>query len=256
MDKQISGLLKQNESIYGSLKAKNLADVLGELVIPDISLSQEEQKDFLLKENARLKELVKASKPPDEPKIPKETKPQVSKPKEPRPDNDDQEDDEDIGNLEPPPPKFSVIANMEDLKRAFFSGEYTQFEELIKANPYKFFTANYKYASDKDGAPEYSARNLVKGFVRSFDDYRKYFMICFRCMQNPETVSNPTMSTYSYPSIWIVNTNDPINSILGSVSEDYDFVEITNEQLISDLLINIRKMNEETPGLIGEAYVH
>jgi len=248
MEKQIAGLLKQTESIYGSLKAKDVPG-LGELAIPDSSLPLEEQKDLLSKENARLKELVKAFKPPDEPKEPK-SKPQAKEPKEPKaqepsdPDDSDQEE-----NLEPLPPKFTTIGNMEDLKRAFFSGEYSQFEEIVKASPYKFYQATYKFASDKDGAPDYSARNLIKGFIRSFDDYRKYFMICFRCMQSTEP-------TYSYPSIWIVNAVEPIEKIIGSNVEDFDLVEVTDTEYINNLLVQMRKMDEETPRLIGEGYVH
>jgi len=249
MDKQIAGLVKQNESIYGSLKAKNV-EGLGELVVLTENLSLEEQKDILLKENARLKELVKASKPIEEEK-PKAPKPQAQQ-SQPKPKADVEGDEDDDCLCEPSPPKFSTIANMEDLKRSFFSGEYEQFNQLVKAAPYKFFTANYKFASDKDGAPDYSARNLVKGFVRSFDDYRKYFMICFRCLQNPD--SNPP--TYTYPSIWIVNTLDPIGNIIGSSAEDFDMVEVTEPDLIIQLIQSIKKMDEETSGFVAEAYVH
>jgi len=249
MDKQIAGLVKQNESIYGSLKAKSV-EGLGELVTLAENLSLEEQKDILLKENARLKELVKASKPVEEAK-PKPQPQAQPKPKvKPEPSAEGDEDDE--GTYEPPPPKFSTIANMEDLKRSFFSGEYEQFDQLVKAAPYKFFTASYKFASDKDGAPDYSARNLVKGFVRSFDDYRKYFMICFRCLQ----ILNSNPPTYTYPSIWIVNTLDPIGNLIGSSAEDFDMVEVTEPDSIIQLIQSIKKMDEETIGFVAEAYVH
>jgi len=252
MDKQIAGLIKQNESIYGSLKAKNV-EGLGDLITLAENLSLEEQKDILLQENARLKELVKVSKPVEEPKAPKpqsqaQPKPKV-KPKE-DPEGGDEDDEE---NLNPPPPKFSTIANMEDLKRSFFSGEYEQFDQLVRASPYKFFTASYKFASDKDGAPDYSARNLVKGFVRSFDDYRKYFMICFRCLQTIDSATNPT---YTYPSIWIVNTLDPIGNLIGSTAEDFDMIEVTEPDSINQLIQSIKKMDQETVGFVAEAYVH
>ena len=247
MDKQIIGLLKQNEAIYGSLKAKNV-EGLGELAIPDSSLDLLEQKELLLGENARLKELVKVSKPLEEPKAKlKPTQEPNPKPAQPKVKTQDSDDE----NYEPPVPKFTTIGNMEDLKRAFFSGEYTQFEELVKASPYKFYTANYKFSSDKDGAPDYSARNLLKGFTRSFDDYRKYFLICFRCMERPG--SNPG---YTYPSLWIVNTLDPLDNVFGSIVDDFDFQEITDSTKFDEFLISIRKMNEEALGLIGEGYVH
>ncbi len=254
MDKQIAGLVKQNEAIYGSLKAKDVQG-LGELAVVPEGLTLEEQKDFLLKENSRLKELVKASKPVEQvqpkPKTQAQAQPKLKSESKPKPKTES--DDEEEEDLAPPPPKFSTIANMEDLKRAFFSGDNEQFDQLVRAAPYKFFRAEYKFASDKDGAPDYSARNLVKGFVRSFDDYRKYFMICFRCLQRSE--SPPT---YTYPSIWIVNTLDPIENVIGSTAEDFDLVELTESdpEAINQLIQSIKKMDDSTPGFIAEAYVH
>ncbi len=252
MDKQIAGLVKQNEAIYGSLKAKNI-DGLGELVVLDNNLSLEEQKDILLKENTRLKELVKATKPIElpKPKVQPDTQTQPKPKAKPKLEPSDSDEEQDEENLEQPPPRFSTIANMEDLKRAFFCGDYTLFYELVRASPYKFYKCEYKFASDKDGAPDYSARNLVKGFVRSFDDYRKYFMICFRCFQLTETPS-----TYSYPSIWIVNTLDPIGNVIGSTVEDFNMVEITDSDAITQLIQLIKKMDDTTPGFVAEAYVH
>lgn len=251
MDKQIAGLVKQNEAIYGSLKAKDVQGLGGLGVAPD-GLSLEEQKDFLLKENARLKELVKASKPVEQvqPKPKAQPQPKSESKAKPKPEPSGS-DDEEEENLAPPPPKFSTIANMEDLKRAFFCGDYEQFDQLVKSSPYKFFKSEYKFASDKDGAPDYSARNLVKGFVRSFDDYRKYFMICFRCLQATE--SPPT---YTYPSIWIVNTLDPIANVIGSTVEDFDMVEVNDPDSITQLIQLIKKMDDTTPGYVAEAYVH
>ena len=253
MEKQIIGLVKQNESIYKSLKTKNVEN-LGDLVVLDSTLSLEKQIELLLQENTRLKELVKLSKPPDEPKAPK-IQPSAQPKAKAKPSPDAGSDDEDWGGdkFEPPAPKFTTIGNMEDLKRAFFSGEYTQFEELCQAIPYKFYKGNYNFASDKDGAPEFAARNLIKGFTRSFDDYRKYFMICFRCMQTLGTELNPT---YTYPSLWIINTTDPIANIIGSTYEDFDLFEIINQKDIIEFLLSIRKIDESTIGLIGEGYVH
>jgi hypothetical protein len=250
MEKQIAGLLKQNQSIYGSLKVKDVPG-LGELAILDSSLPLEEQKDLLSKENARLKELAKAFKPPEEPKAIKSKPISQPKPKESKPVDPDDFDQEE--NYELPVPKFTTIGNMEDLKRAFFSGEYSQFEEIVKASPYKFYQATYKFASDKNGAPDYSARNLIKGFTRSFDDYRKYFMICFRCIQS---LDSSTELKYSYPSIWIVNAIEPIENIIGSNVENFDLVEASDPDYIKELLLQMRKMDKETPGLIGEGFVH
>ena len=84
------------------------------------------------------------------------------------------------------------------MKRAFFgceNNDYTQFNELVNAYNFKLYIVNYKYSSDKNGAPTFSAKNLVGGFIRNFDDLRKYFMICFRCFSHND-------ETYTYPSYW------------------------------------------------------
>jgi len=46
---------------------------------------------------------------------------------------DDVDDEE---KFEEPIAKFSTIANMEDIKRSFFSGDYELFEKLMSENRY------------------------------------------------------------------------------------------------------------------------
>ena len=94
----------------------------------------------------------------------------------------------------------------------------------------------------------------VKGFVRNFDDYRKYFMICFRCWKHQD------ITQYKYESLWIVNTYEPIQNIIGSMCDDFKFEEITE---LDDFIGWIKKIPEtEEPVFIngytciGESYVH
>lgn len=143
---------------------------------------------------------------------------------------------------------------MEDMKRAFFGGDYGVFEEQLKLHPFKLYKVNYKYNSDKDGVPEFSAKNLLKGFVRNFDDHRKYFMICFRCWKSQDK------NEYKYDSLWIVNTNEPIQNIVGKVCDDFEFEETFE---FDDFVSGIKKLPETdelvfTNGYtcIGETYVH
>jgi len=61
MEKQIENLVKQNELIYNSLIARNIPNI-GNLTLFDNIISLEQQKDILLTENIKLKELVKSCK--------------------------------------------------------------------------------------------------------------------------------------------------------------------------------------------------
>jgi hypothetical protein len=250
-NKAIQGLQKQNDSIYTSLVAKNIQ--FDRIVIPD-GTDEQEQLRLLNEENAKLKEVVKANKPPPQPKEVKpivskqEAKPAESKPKEKK------EDDEEEETYDEPVKKFDTITNMEDMKRAFFNGDYGVFEEQLKAYPFKLYKVGYKYNSDKDGVPEFSAKNLLKGFVRNFDDYRKYFMICFRCWKSQDK------NEYKYDSYWISNTNEPIQNIIGSLWEDFDFEETSG---LDDFVTQMKKLPETDEPVyingftcIGESYVH
>jgi hypothetical protein len=247
MDKQISNISKQNQSIHNSLVSRKIND-LPELISLTEAISLDEQLKLLINENNKLKEIVKVNKPV-EVKVVKvsEVKAKEGKVSEVKDDDDSDEDAKEVQ------PKFSTITNMEDIKRAFFSADYELFKNLLLEHQFKMYIGEYLYASDKDGAPDYSARNLVKGMIRSFDDYRKYFMICFRCFQNQDNLSK---MTYTYPSLWIVNSTDSINSIIGSGNaEDYKLTEVSSENIL-DFLKLLEKLNEETPGLIAESYVH
>ena len=252
-NKAILGLQKQNDGIYSSLNARGIH--FERIVIPE-GTNEDEHLNLLKEENSKLKEVANANKPPPQPKEEKKKPEQTqSQPKkESKPKDNDEEDDEKT--FEEPVKKFDVITNMEDLKRAFFSGDYNTFETEIKAHPFKFYKVGYKYDSDKDGVPDFSAKNLLKGFVRSFDDYRKYFMVCFRCWKHKSETK------FKYESLWIVNTNEKLSNIIGSMEEDFIFNEATE---IDNFILDIKKLPEtdsEEPvyfgeyTCIGESYVH
>ena len=255
-NKAIQCLQKQNDGIYSSLIAKNIQ--FNRTIIPN-EISDEEYIKLLSDENNILKELVKANKPIS---LPKEEKKQdilkkedKIKPKEKKEDIDkDKETFEDEETFEEPIKKFETIINMEDMKRAFFNGDYDVFYNIFNTQPFIIYKMNYKYNSDKDGAPDFSAKNLLKGFVRNFDDYRKYFMICFRCWKHEDK------NEYKYESYWIVNTNEPIQNIIGSIWEDFE-VDISTDS--GNFIESIKKLPESDENIstngyicIGESYVH
>lgn len=254
LNKKITALMKQNEMIYNSLISKNIIIEFEKIGTID-GITEDEYLELLNNENTKLKELVKLNKPPQQTKEIKEIKVQIDN-KEKKNIIVNNEDNEEEINYNDPIKKFDTLTNMEEIKRAFFRSDNLFFEEEINKYPFKFYKADYKYNSDKDGAPEFSAKNLVKGFVRNFDDYRKYFMICFRCWKNNEK------NEYKYESYWIVNTLENISNIIGTMSDDFIFDEQYN---FNDFIINFNKLlnndNEEEPInngyiCISEAYVH
>lgn len=257
--KTIVNLQKQNDSIYHSLLSKNINF---ERICIDMNLDESEQLKLLGEENAKLKELVKSIKSnqsiqSNQQKQKNLIADSIPVSKSIKLANNDENNENDEETYIDPIKKFNTITNMEEIKRAFFNGEFVEFEEKLKSHPFKYFKANYKYNSDKDGAPEYSATNLLKGFVRSFDDYRKYFMICFRCWKS-------NSNTYLYNSYWIVNSNEPICNIIGLTSEDFEFELIDNLDYFSHQIK--KKLTTDSDEfvysedckliLIGENYVH
>lgn len=265
--KAIISLQKQNDGMFTSLSARNIS--FERTVIPE-GVNEEEHLKILQDENGKLKQVIADNKPQPPPPQPKQEKKKPDVPVCKSKDDGNNGNNGDNGNngnngdneqeetYEEPVKKFDTIVNMEEFKRAFFNGDYVVFGEQIKLNPLKFYKVSYKFDSDKDGVPDFSAKNLLKGFVRNFDDYRKYFMICFRCWKNQHDVK------YKYDSYWIVNTNEPIPNVIGNLAEDFDFVEMTD---IDYFIEQIKKLPEsgldsEEPvwideyTCIGESYVH
>ena len=234
-EKQIANLKKQNEGMETSFKNR-------EIQFTKLSLDSmdPEAELLLLKDyNNYLKSIAAANKPAAPVK---EEKPKVvEKVKE-------EDDEEEL--VKEVKPVFSTITNMEDIKRAFFSKDYDLFHQLIKDVPFKYYKATYKYSNDNNGKPAFVAKNLLRGFVQSLDDYRKYLMVGFRCISNVE-------NSYSYPSYWIVNSNDDLKTILGSLYDDFEFILLVNNEQINKMLKKMEKNEDETDeALIGEVYLH
>ncbi len=255
-NKIILGLEKQNNGIYSSLINNGIQ--FNRIVIPD-DIDELSHITLLKEENTKLKEKnielkkvnMKLMEKPVE--FNKQTQPPPIITKTNKHLNEDEEDEEVY--IEPIK-KFDTITNMEDMKRAFFNGNYELFETQIKAFPFRYYKVMYKYDSEKDGVADFAAKNLLNGFVRNFDDYKKYFMICFRCLKHNEELK------YKYESFWIVNTNEPLTNIIGSIEDDFIFEE---QYDIDNFILNIKK----TPELndidsissseytcIKESYVH
>jgi len=240
IQKQITNLKKQNDGMEISFKNKGV-----EFTKLSIDSMDQDTELMLLKDyNTYLKSISAANRPPPQ------VKAQLHLVKEEKPIKKPDEDEDDVPKEVKP--VYSTITNMEDIKRAFFSKEYETASELIKQHPFKFYKVNYKFSSDNTGRPGYVAKNLLRGFVQGLDDYRKYFMICFRCI-----LVNKDINEYRYPSYWIVNTNDDLKTILGSLYDDYDFIAIEEKEAISKMLKKMEKNEDENDeALIGEVYLH
>lgn len=239
VQREINNLKKQNDGMEASLKNKGI-----QFTKLSIDVDGTDTELMLMREyNNYLKEISKNNKPEPKPK-------EQSKPKEQiKPKDDDENEDELTNEVKI---DFPTICNMEELKRFFFAKDYEQFEMLVKTNKLHIFKANYKWADDNDGKPDYVARNRLRGFVQSLDDYRKYFMVCFRCI-----LTNVDEKKYKYPSYWIVNTDVSLNNVLGSSCDDYDFIRVESDVDVNKLLTKMRKNEDENDtNMIGEMYVH
>lgn len=245
--KQITILQKQNEGIIASLKSKNVIfDIETFDEILDDTIRLEKYKEV----NTMLKELSKQNRPPPQESKPVSVSVTIPLAKKVSNNNDDDDEEQEIKEVKP---VYSTITNMEEIKRTFFCKDYGQFFELINQYPFKYYKVNYKYASDNNGRPDYAARNLLRGFLQGLDDYRKYLMVCFRCILVDKEVKE-----YTYPSYWIVNSNDDIKSIMGTLYDDYEFILVDNEDEIRHFLKKIERTDEdeENDSLIGEVYLH
>lgn len=244
MDKQIANLKKQNDGMETAFKNKNIK--FTKLSIDNV---EPETELALLKDyNNYLKGISAANRPPPQEK-------QKVEPKEsPKKKEKSEEDDDDDQVTKEVKPTYSTIANMEDMKRAFFNKEYETFQHLVREQPFKYYKAIYKYAEDNTGRPTFVAKNLLRGFVQSLDDYRKYLMVGFRCISH---VDIDNVTHYRYPSYWIVNSNDDLKTILGSLYDDFDFIPVIQPDRIVRMLRRMEKNEDENDAaLIGEVYLH
>ena len=235
MNPNIENLKKQNDAIYSSLVSKNI------LFTRHVISDETKILEILTEENKELKELSKKNRPQV-----------VETKKEPIPKEVKEKDDEEDESFEDSKKSYTIIHNMEDIKRAFFNKEYELFEELVKEHEFIYYKVSYKYSRDNDRKPDYVARNLLKGFGRALDDYRKYLLICFRCKEYE-------IAKYEYNSLWIVNTKDDLKTVIGSFYDDFDFQLQTFdvENSFTNFLEEFRKkdLDVET-NIIGETYIH
>ncbi len=244
IQKQIANLKKQNEGMEKSFQSKGIQFTKHDIITNE---DPNEELSLIKSYNDYLKSISAANRPP----APiKEDKKEDNKIKEPKKEKKSEEEDEDELTKEIKP-IFSTITNMEDIKRSFFSKEYDAAYELIKEYPFKFYKGNYYYSSDNNGKPNYIAKNLLRGFVQGLDDYRKYLMVCFRCI-----IVNKDLNEYKYPSYWIVNSNDDLKTILGPIYEDFYFIEVKEEEAIKKMLKRMEKESDDNDVVIGEVYVH
>lgn len=243
ISKQITNLKKQNDGMETAFKNKdiNFTKLSIDNVNPEIELR------FLTDYNNYLKGISAANRPPPQEKP---VKHEVSKKKEKIEEEDNDQDDlpKEVK------PVYSTITNMEDIKRAFFCKDYETFQLLVRQQPFKYYKANYKYAEDNTGRPSFIAKNLLRGFVQNLDDYRKYLMVGFRCISN---VDIDNVTHYRYPSYWIVNSNHELNSILGSLYDDFEFISLEEPEKIIRMLQRMEKNEDENDNaLVGEVYLH
>lgn len=249
VEKQIINLQKQNDGMELSFNAKDIKYTK----LHCENLDPETELIFLKDYNEYLKNISKNNRPPPQQKevsIPKVENKLNSK----KENTYDSDNEDELTNEEKI--TFPTICNLEDAKRAFFSKEYDIFNDFIEKqqstnNQLRFYKATYKWADDSTGKADFIARNLLRGFIHSLDSYRKYLMVCFRCI-----LVDVETKTYAYPSYWIVNTTVDIKNLLGSLYDNYEFTLIQKTN-ISKMLKKMEKNdNENDISLIGETYLH
>jgi hypothetical protein len=241
---KIQNLNKINNAIFLSLSKRNVQFTRFEI----LNISDEETILKILEDELlALKELDKSTKPQIEKKV-KQIPVVLEKKKTTEIKSCNENDEDEDESFENPKISFSTISsNFEELKRLFFNSEYEKFEELMVSNENKLlcYNVNYKYSSDKDGQPEFIAKNLLNGFVKKIEGFEKYFLICFRCFKHE--------ATYDYPSLWIVNTSDPIFNVIDLTDFDFEQIKHNNLQMF---LENLKKKIINCENLIGEKYAH
>jgi hypothetical protein len=240
MSSKLEQLQKQNDGMYNNLVKNNVS------FTRKSPSSDEDHTQFYLAEQQELKNAL-AEFRKLQPKLPVPA-PKIKQPKvkqEAKKEVKLEKDEDDDEVLVDKKPNHQTFTNMEDMKRAFCNNEIDEFIKLLKSQPYLFYKAEYKYASDMDGKPDYVARNFVKGFIKNLDDYRKYFFNCFRCYESDRT--------YKYPSWWIVNTPTDMPTILGDYVDDFTFTQLGSDDL-DKFIKEFNKVPEDS--VLAESYLH
>ena len=250
--KVITNLRKQNDGMYKSLVGRNIKCM--QTNIDDI-LDITEQLRLLLLDNITLKSIVQLNKPLP---IIKEKKELIIKEKIIIDDETAEESFEDITT------KYTTIFNMDDMKRAFFNKEYDIFDQHVReftlndkngnvdrlCKNARFYSADYKYISDKDGYPEYAVMNYLKGFTRNCSKNVKHYLSCIRCWRNNDEIK------YQYETLWLVNAKEPLRLVIGDIYEDFEFIEIDETDFLTRIRKNSMEYSINNHYCIGEEYVH
>jgi hypothetical protein len=187
----------------------------------------------------------KKEKKVKEPKAPK-----APKAKEVAVEADVEEEPEETH--EDPVKKFTTFGNLENAKRALVAKEYDEFHNQLKLAPYQFYRVSYNTSSDYDGRPPYVAKNLIGGFVRELEDFRKYFFVVHRCVQPDLSVQH-----YEYTSLWIANTpsvSDVYESKHPDRYADFTFEQI-DESGVEQFLVDFRKTPDDNENVLAEKYL-
>lgn len=139
-----------------------------------------------------------------------------------------QTQEEEDENYEDVKKTFPTFGNLEGAKRALTNSDFEKFKEEIKAKPYNFYRGSYKYNRDNDNKPAFIATNLLTGFVKNMEDWKKFFFCGFRCVYSSDT------GIYEYPSIWIANCADSdAKQMLDIYFEDHGLTLINSDQIDS-----------------------
>lgn len=229
-DRILANLERQNNGIYNGLVKKNIEFTRTEILD---TMDIDEKINLLKEENDRLKVISNANKPP----------PQVKEKKV-------QPVAQVANEIKEKPKKIETIMDLDSMNRAFFNDEFDSFEQQFLDCNLKMYYASYKYNSDKDDAPDFSATNLHQNFVQKCMNHAKYFMICFRCWKNVSETK------YKYDSYWLMNMNDPLSSVMGDFGDDFEFTEILDKNVF---IQEIKKRSEPIKDdyeCIRENYVH
>lgn len=220
---------KQNDAIHSSLMSNNVE--VPRIIVP-AEINHEEYMKFLQVEN---KEVIVADKFNDKDCATVKVT-----------DKHDEEDE----LLEDPVKHYDCTFNMENIKRSFFSDDLATFEQIFweqtKNGNLKCYYGDYKRDYDYDGSPEFVARNLVRKFVKQFEDFRKYSMVCFRCSLFGE-------KKYHFTSLWLTNVKEPLTD------EDFNLMEVKIDDTLKLFVQQIKKTNHNTEfakSLLAEMYLH
>lgn len=127
---------------------------------------------------------------------------------------------------------FSLLKDEDD--NCAFEDVNEQFRNTIALfDNIKFYTAIYNYEDEVTGKPEFIQNNTLKSTFGSIvSDHVKYLFAKFSLYRyGPEC---------KYPSMWIVNSTDTIQDILGEDASYFTFTEI-NKETKSEFVSNFMK---------------